>query len=62
MATLRQSEAVCAIYRRHGKDINFDVVFHNWTKEKASKFIGRHYLNYYDQKSKFLSQGGENQK
>ena len=60
MATLRQAEAVVAIYRRYGKDINFDVVFHKWSKQKASNFIGKHYMSYYDQfKPKFLSQGGE---
>lgn len=59
MATLRQSEAVVAIYRRYGKDINFDVVFHEWSKQKASKFISKHYMSYYDLKPKFLSQGGE---
>jgi len=60
MATLRQAEAVVAIYRRFGKDINFDIVFHQWSKQKASKFIAKNYMSYYDQfKPRVLSRGGE---
>ena len=52
MATLRQAEAVVAIYRRLGQDISFDNVFHEWSKEEASKFIGKHYTSYYRSKRK----------
>lgn len=59
MATLRQAEAVVAIYRRFGKDISFDKVFRDWPKEKASKFIGKHYMSYYDLRSKASEEIGE---
>lgn len=50
MATLRQAEAVVSIHRRLGQDISFDRVFHDWSKEEASKFIGKHYTSYYASK------------
>lgn len=48
MATLKQSEAVLAIYKRFGKTISFDEVYFKWSKAKAWKFINENYLSYYD--------------
>lgn len=48
MATLKQAEAVMAIYKRFGKTISFDEVYFKWSKAKASRLISKHYLSYYD--------------
>lgn len=48
MATLKQAEAVLAIYKRLGKTISFDEVYFKWSKARAWKFIHENYLSFYD--------------
>ncbi|KKU88431.1 MAG: hypothetical protein UY16_C0007G0012 [Candidatus Gottesmanbacteria bacterium GW2011_GWA2_47_9] len=47
MATLKQTIAIMKIYQRLGKTISFDKAS-KWRKEDASRFIGKHYVSYYD--------------
>lgn len=57
MATLKQAEAIMRIYERLGKNIGFDEAI-KWDKTKASRFIGKHYLSYYDIKRKQMEERG----
>lgn len=57
MATLKQADAIIRIYKRLGKSIGFDEAF-AWDVGKASKFIGEHYLSYYEEIRKGRNERG----